>query len=34
MKQLLVDFMLWFSFNMPVTDNCPILILILDCIDS
>ena len=27
MKQLLVDFMLCFSFDRPVTDNCPILVL-------
>ena len=26
MKQLLVDFMLCFSFDRPVTDNCPILV--------
>ena len=32
-KQLLVDSMLCFSFDRPVTDNCPILVLILDCID-
>ena len=34
MKQLLVDSMLCFSFDRPVTDNCLILVLILDCIDS
>ena len=34
MKQLLVDSMLCFSFDRPVTDNCPILVLILDCITS
>ena len=34
MKQLLVDSMLCFSFDRPVTDNCPILVLILDFIDS
>ena len=27
MKQLLVDFMLCFSFDRPVTDNCLILVL-------
>ena len=27
MKQLLVDSMLCFSFDRPVTDNCPILVL-------
>ena len=27
MKQLLVDSMHCFSFDMPVTDNCPILVL-------
>ena len=27
MKQLLVDSMLCFRFDRPVTDNCPILIL-------
>ena len=26
MKQLLVDFMLCFSFDRPVADNCPILV--------
>ena len=26
-KQLLVDSMLCFSFDRPVTDNCPILVL-------
>ena len=26
-KQLLVDSMLCFSFDKPVTDNCPILVL-------
>ena len=34
MKQLLVDSMLCFSFDRPVTDNCPILVLTLECIDS
>ena len=34
MKQLLVDSMLCFSFDRPVTDNCSILVFILDCIDS
>ena len=33
-KKLLVDSMHCFSFDRPVTDNCPILGLILDCIDS
>ena len=34
MKQLLVDSMLCFSFDRPVADNCPVLVLILDSIDS
>ena len=31
MKQLLVDYMHCFSFDMPVTDNCPILVLKKKC---
>ena len=31
MKQLLVDSMLCFSFDRPVTDNCPILVLKKKC---
>ena len=34
MKQLLVDSMLCFSFDWPVTDSCPTFVLILDCVDS
>ena len=34
MKQFLVDYMLCFSFDRPVTDNCPISVLKKNVHDS